>query len=155
MKLPHLLTDDKSAHLVLLLLGTTNLLLIVILFFLLVPSTRQILPRLLPVTEKTPVVRFSLVSPKPNSTISGTTALITTLSNGPKIVKAELKIDSQKVQTVFTQKTEKLTLFWDTTKQADGSHQAQITIIDDKNLLSNLSATYTVKNNVSRNVGER
>lgn len=155
MKLPHLITDEKSAHLLLLLLSTVNLLLIVIFFFLLVPGARKLLPQIVPISAKTPVVTFSLISPQPQSTVSGTVPLVTTLSNGPKIVRGEFYVDGQKVQAVTSQKTEKLTLFWDTTKHGDGNHNLQIKVVDDKQMSSSLSTSLNVQNNVKRTIGAR
>jgi hypothetical protein len=155
MKLPHLLTDEHSSHLILLLLATANLLLIVILFFFVLPATRQILPKIIPVSNQTPLVRFSLVSPAAESTVSGTAPLVTTMANGPKIVQAQLVIDGQKVQAVTSQKTNRLTLFWDTTKHVDGKHSVVISVADDQNKISNLSTSLNVRNDVSRTIGSR
>lgn len=152
MKLPKLIADEKNAHLLLLLLATVNLLLIVILFFLLIPGARLILPEIVPVSTKTPVVRFSLISPPDGSTVSGTVPLVMTLSNGPKITSAQLFVDGQKVQTVASLKTEKITLFWDTIKYADGHHNLHISVIDNLNMLSSLSTTFNIQNNVARSM---
>lgn len=152
MNLSKLIADEKNAHLLLLLLATINLLLIVILFFLLIPSAKQILPKISPISDKTPIVRLNLISPQGGSTVSDTVPLVTTLSNGPKIVKAELYVDGQKVQTVTSLKTEKITLFWNTTKHPDGYHDVLISVIDNQEMLSSLSTSFNVRNNVSRNV---
>ncbi|MDP3998618.1 MAG: Ig-like domain-containing protein [bacterium] len=154
MKLPHFVTDDDTAHFLLLLLGTVNLLLIVVIFLLLPPETKKflLLPKVTPISAKTPIVRISLISPVENSTVSGTVPLVTTLSNGPKIIKAELFVDEGKIQSVSSQKTEKLSFFWDTTKNTDGRHVVKITVTDDQNMLSSLVTSFTVKNNVSREV---
>jgi len=153
-KLPHLLTDEHSSHFILLLLGTINLLLIVILFFLFIP-TRQFLPKIVRVSNQTPIVRFTLVSPQSQSSVHGTTPLVTTLANGPKIIRAQLTVDNQIIQAVTSQKTNRLTLFWDTTKHSDGKHSVVITVTDDQNKISSLSTSLNIQNDVSRTVSAR
>lgn len=147
MKLPHLLKNDDTAHTILLLLGTTNLLLIVIIFFLLVPQVRIIhLPKLITLSGRIPLTRLNLISPTYASDLQGIVPLVTTLSNGPKITKADLMVDGQKIQVVTPAKTEKLTLYWDTTKHANGRHELIIHVVDDKDLISTLSTSFVVQN---------
>ena len=157
MKLPHFVTDDHTAHFVILLLTVTNSLLIILIFIILVPQAQKALhlPKIVPVSAQTPIVRFNLVSPQANSTVSGNVPLVTTLSNGPKIVSAQLYVDGQRIQAVTSQKTQKLTLFWDTTKHNDGTHNLEIRVTDDQNMLSSVSTSINIQNNVSRNVRTR
>ena len=157
MKLPHFVTDDHTAHFVILLLTVANSLLIILIFVLFVPATQKNLrlPKITPVSAQTPLVGFNLVSPQPNATIFGTVPLVTTLTNGPKITSAQLFVDNQKVQAVTSQKTQKLTLFWDTTKQADGNHTITIKVGQDNDRSSTYTTTLTVQNNVSRSVNKK
>ncbi len=155
MKLPHLLKDEHSAHFILFLLAAVNLLLIVLLFFILYPQTKALLPKIIPISSQIPTVNFNLVYPQPNSTVSGTVPLITTLANGPKITSAQLTVDGQKVQAITSQKTEKLTIFWDTTQVADGSHAIIIKVGQDNNRTSTLTTALNVQNNVERSVSQR
>ena len=151
MKLPQIIADEQNQHLLLLLLSTINLLLLVTFFFLLVPTKTSILPKFLPTSERDPVVRLDLISPAGGSTVSGTVPLVVTLSNGPKIQKTTLQVNGQNVQSLTSQKTEKLTVFWDTTKHADGKNNITINILTDQNSPAVLTTTFTVNNNVSRN----
>ncbi len=150
MKLPHLFTNEKEAHFVLALLCVANSLLIIILFFFIFPSSKTLLPKIVPVSAQTPIVDFNLISPRANSTVSGSVPLVTTLTNGPKIVSADLKVDGQKVQALTSQKTEKLTIFWDSTKHQDGAHTLDIKVGQDNLGSSYISTKLNVQNNVSR-----
>lgn len=154
MSLLPIFKNDHDAHLVILLLTTVNTLLIVIIFFLLLPQTKSLLPKVIPISAQTPTVDFNLVSPLANSTVSGTVALVTTLTNGPKITSAQLLVDDQKVQAVTSQRTEKLTLFWNTTKHPDGTHNLEIKVGQDNRRTSILTTTLNIKNNVSRSVSK-
>ncbi|HEY5601335.1 MAG TPA: Ig-like domain-containing protein [Patescibacteria group bacterium] len=151
MHLPDVFSEDKGVHLTLLFLAFVNLLLLIV-FFVLVVGPFGNFPSLIPLSDKVPVVRLSLVSPPSNTAVSSTTPLILTLSNSPTIQKAELQIDGKVVQTVFTQQTGKLTLYWDTTRHQDGVHNLLITTTDQKGGRSTVIAKYEVKNNITRSV---
>ena len=157
MKLPRLVSDEHTAHFVILLLTITNTFLIVALFFFLAPDVQKTLrlPKIIPLSAQTPIVDFNLISPQPNSTVAGTVPMITTLTNGPKITAAQLYVDGQRVQAVTSQKTNQLTLFWNTTKHTDGLHNVEIKVTDDQNTLSSLSTTLIVQNNAQRNVNKK
>lgn len=150
MKLPHLFTSEKEAHFVLVLLCCVNTLLIIVLFFFVFPSSKNLLPKIIPVSADTPIVDFNLISPRANSTASGSVPLVTTLTNGPKITSAELKVDGQKVQALTSQQTDKLTIFWDSTKHKDGVYTLDIKVGLDNKSSSYLSTKLNVQNNVSR-----
>lgn len=155
MTLANLAKDENNAHLLLLILSVVNLLLVLVIFLLVVPQSRQFLPKIIPISAQTPIIRFSLVSPAGNSTVSGNVPLVTTLTNGPRIISAQLLVDGQKAQAVTSQKTDKLTLYWDTAKHADSSHQITIEVRQDNGGNSTLTTTLNVQNNVSRNVEQR
>ena len=150
MKLPYLFTDEHSAHFVILLLTAINSLLIVLLFLILAPQATKLFPKIIPVSNKTPIVSFNLVSPIANSTVSATVPLVTTLTNGPKITSAQLVIDKQTIQSVTSEKTGRLTLFWDTTKHSDGPHNVEITVGQDNNRTSMLATTLNIQNKIAR-----
>ena len=155
MKLPPLFADEKSTHLILLLLTTVNLLLVVTIFLLLTPGPRSSLPKVISVTSATPITRFSIISPRPDSTVSGTVPILTTLATGPEITKAELSVDSQKVQSLKSRQTKMLTIYWDTRVHSDGKHTIQVAVTDNQNRLSYVSTPLVVQNNVSRSVSGR
>lgn len=149
MKLPdafaRLLNSDKKSHELILLLAVANLLLLIILFVF-VGQKQHFFPQIIPVGADTPTVRFSLISPAEGSSVSGTVPLVTTLSNGPQITQAKLTINGRDIQTVFSQETEKLTVFWDTTKVANGKFQIIVTAYDTKSGISQLYSSFTVEN---------
>ena len=154
MKLPHYINDEHSEHLLILALCAVNLFLLVILFFSLFPTSR-LLPKITPISTQTPIVDFNIISPRPNSTVSGKVPLVTTLTNGPKILKAELTVDGQKIQTQTTQKTSRLTIFWDSTKVSDGAHSIEIKVVQDNRKSSMVTTSLIVQNNVSRNISQK
>ena len=154
MNLPHILKDEHDAHFVILLLTVVNSLLIILVFFLLIPSSKR-LQTIFPISAQTPIVDFNIVSPKPNSTVAGTIPLVTTLTNGPKIVVAQLFVDSQKVQEVTSQETDKLTLYWDTTKFSDGKHRVEIRVQHAKEGDSQVTTNLIVQNIATRSISSK
>lgn len=140
-----LLKDDRKSHFLIVLLAGTNLLLLTILFLAVTPK-KSFFAEIVPISANTPVVRFSLISPQENSTISGTVPLVTTLSNGPRITQAKLTIGGKEIQTVFSQETEKLTVFWDTRKVTNGNFQVSIRAYDDQGGISQLYTGFKVEN---------
>lgn len=143
-------SDEDNSHFLLALLSCANILLIVVVFFMLLPAQPKIFTKIIPIQADTPVVRFSLISPAENSQVSGKVALITTISNGPQIKKALLEVDGREVQSVFTQETEKLIVFWDTTGNTNGKHSITISAHDNQGGISQLFASFDVQNETRR-----
>lgn len=155
MKLPHLFKNEHEAHFVIFLLTTLNSLLIFVVFFLLVPQLSAPLPKILPVSAQTPTVTFNLITPQSKSTVSGTVPLVTSLTNGPKIISTALLVDKIKVQTLTSRETDRLTIFWDSTKHTDGIHKIEIQVGQNNDRSSTLTTELTIANNVTRNVSQR
>lgn len=136
---------SKGDNFILLSLLCSNLILLLIFILFLLPK-KYGFPKINPISADTPVVRFSLISPQEGSTVAGRVPLITTISNGPKIVKSTLEVDGKQTQSVFAQETEKLVVFWDTIQSSNGAHTITITAVDDQKSVSQLYSRFTVEN---------
>ena len=144
MKLPPITSKDQPGQILFLSLVSATILLITLFFM--APGLRRLVLKISAVPKNTATVRLDLISPHPNIAVSQTVPLVFSLTNGPKITSATIKVDNKTVQAVKTEGAETLTLNWDTTKHANGKHTVLITVTDNQNLISELSTSFEVKN---------
>lgn len=104
----------------------------------------------MPVSDNEPAVIFSLVSPPSNATVAGNVPLVTTLTNGPQITGALLYVDGQLDQNLSSSENQKLTLYWDSTKVANGPHLLQITVTQNNKGSSTVLTNLNVQNKSSQ-----
>lgn len=154
MKLPALI-DDHNHHLIILLATTCTLLIMILMIFPMFSRKSGLPTEITPISNDTPSVQFNIVSPVANSQVSGTVPIVTTITNGPEINGAWLFVDGKIAQSVISQNTQKLIIYWDTTQYDDGPHVIHVNISQNIKYNSSISSSFIVNNGSSRNVTSR